>query len=359
MRSVRLADIAHRAQVSEATVSRVVNNKPGVAEETRSSVLAAIDELGYERPNTLRPKETSLVGLIVPELSNPVFPAFAQEIETRLARYGYTPMLCTQTTGGVHEDEYVRKLLDRGVSGIIYVSGQHADTNTDPGRYRRLREKGLPIVLINGFVEDVDAPFISNDDEASIEYGVRHLVDLGHTEIGLAIGPLRYVPALRKCSGFRRAMREILGREDVEHLIEATLFTVEGGDLAARRLLDKGATAILCGSDIMALGAIRAVRRAGLDVPRDVSVVGYDDSLLMSFTDPPLTTIRQNVSGIAEAAVQALLEEIAGASVRRGEHLFRPQLIVRSSTGPAPVRSAGGGAAVGESMLGYADLASR
>ena len=123
---------------------------------------------------------------------------------------------------------------------------------------------------------------------------------------------------------------------DVEPLIERSLFTVEGGQAAAVRLLESGCTAIVCGSDLMALGAIRAVRDAGRQVPRDVSVVGYDDSPLIAFTDPPLTTLRQPVQGMGEAAVRALVDEIAGQHAPRAEYVFRPELVVRGSTGAAP-----------------------
>ena len=332
----RLADIAEQADVSEATVSRVLNGKPGVAESTRQAVLTALDLLGYDRPSRLRRKSAGLVGLVMPELTNPIFPAFAQIIETALARHGYTPVLCTQTPGGVHEDDYVQMLLDRGVAGIIYVSGLHADSSTDSQRYVKLRERGLPIVLVNGFLEGIDAPFISNDDVASMELALTHLVHLGHTRIGLAVGPDRFVPVIRKIAGFRNSMATLLGREDVEDLIERTMFTVEGGAAAANRLLDKGATAIVCGSDLMALGAIRAARQRGLDVPRDLSVVGYDDSTLIAFTDPPLTTVRQSVQAMGEAAVRALLDEIAGEPAPRAEYVFRPELVVRGSTGACP-----------------------
>jgi len=332
----RLADIAEQADVSEATVSRVLNGKPGVAESTRQAVLTALDLLGYDRPSRLRRKSAGLVGLVMPELTNPIFPAFAQIIETALARHGYTPVLCTQTPGGVHEDDYVQMLLDRGVAGIIYVSGLHADSSTDPQRYVKLRERGLPIVLVNGFLEGIDAPFISNDDVASMELALTHLVHLGHTRIGLAVGPDRFVPVIRKIAGFRNSMATLLGREDVEDLIERTMFTVEGGAAAANRLLDKGATAIVCGSDLMALGAIRAARQRGLDVPKHLSVVGYDDSTLIAFTDPPLTTVRQSVQAMGEAAVRALLDEIAGEPAPRAEYVFRPELVVRGSTGACP-----------------------
>ncbi|GAB2694975.1 LacI family DNA-binding transcriptional regulator [Thalassiella azotivora] len=334
----RLADIAAQAGVSEATVSRVLNAKPGVAESTRQAVLTALDVLGYERPARLRRKSAGLVGLITPELENPIFPAFAQVIESALARQGFTPVLCTQTPGGVHEDDYTQMLLERGVSGIVFVSGLHADTTADTGRYTRLRDRGLPIVLINGYAEDVDAPFISNDDAASMDLAVAHLVAQGHSRIGLALGPGRFVPSTRKVAGFRSALASHLGVEDASDLVEHTLFSVEGGAAAAQHLMDRGCTAVICGSDMMALGAIRAVRERGLDVPDDVSVVGYDDSLLIAYTDPPLTTIRQAVPAMGAAAVRALLDEISGVPAPRAEYVFRPELVVRSSTGAAPRR---------------------
>jgi len=333
----RLADIAEHAQVSEATVSRVLNGKPGVADTTRQAVLTSLDVLGYDRPSRLRRTSAGLVGLVTPELTNPIFPAFAQAIETALARQGYTPVLCTQTPGGVHEDDYVTMLLERGVAGIIYVSGLHADSTTDPQRYVGLRKRGLPIVLINGYLEGVDAPFISNDDVASMDLALGHLVALGHKDIGLAVGQDRYVPVIRKIIGFRTSMMTLLGRADVEDLIEHTMFSVEGGAVAAQRLIDKGTTAIVCGSDLMALGAIRAARARGLGVPADVSVVGYDDSPLIAFTDPPLTTVRQSVQAMSEAAVRALLDQIAGDPAPLAEYIFRPELVVRGSTGAAPV----------------------
>src|SRR5262245_12787942 len=122
----RLADIARQAGVSEATVSRVLNDKAGVSADTRQAVLTALDVLGYERPDRLRKRSAGLVGLVVPELDNPIFPAFAQAIESHLVLAGYTPVLCARPLGGLTEDEYVEMLLDRQVSGIVFVSGAHA-----------------------------------------------------------------------------------------------------------------------------------------------------------------------------------------------------------------------------------------
>jgi len=338
----RLSDIARQAEVSEATVSRVLNDRPGVAPETRQAVLTALDVLGYERPARLRKRSAGLVGLVVPELDNPIFPAFAQVIESTLAQAGYTPVLCTQTPGGVTEDEYVEMLLDRQVSGIVFVSGLHADTTADHERYRTLLARPLPIVLINGYAPGIPAPFVSCDDREACELAVSHLVALGHRRIGLITGPDRFVPVQRKVAGFKAAMRRLLGTSDEElrELTELSLFGVEGGEAAAARLLERGVTGLVCGSDLMALGAIRAARQRGISVPEQLSVVGYDDSPLIAFTDPPLTTMRQPVTAMSVAAVRALVDEIHGHAAPHTEYVFRPELVVRGSTAIAPAEPA-------------------
>ncbi|MEU1785221.1 LacI family DNA-binding transcriptional regulator [Streptomyces sparsogenes] len=342
--TLRLLDIATQAGVSEATASRVLNGKPGVAAATRQKVLAALDVLGYERPVRLRQRSAGLIGLIIPELTNPIFPAFAQVIEQVLAGYGYTPVLCTQMPGGSTEDELVEQLEERGVNGIVFLSGLHADTTADTTRYARLAERKVPFVLINGFNEQINAPFVSPDDRSAARMAVRHLVELGHERIGLAIGPTRFVPSRRKAEGFVAALHTMLGvgRHEAEKLIQRTLFTVEGGHAAGGALVEAGCTGIVCGSDPMALGVIRAVRERGLDVPRDISVIGFDDSPLIPFTDPPLTTVRQPVQAMATAAVGALLEEIGGTPVQRTEFVFQPELVVRDSTAQVARRHDGG-----------------
>ncbi|MFC4121860.1 LacI family DNA-binding transcriptional regulator [Nonomuraea zeae] len=335
---MRLADVAAQAGVSEATVSRVLNGRPGVAADTRQAVLTALDVLGYERPVKLRHSHTGLIGLILPELNNPIFPAFAQVIENALGLSGYTAVLCTQTPGGITEDDYTALLLERGVAGIIFVNGLHADSRSDRARYIRLIELGLPMVLINGYRADIEGHYISNDDVAALDMAVNHLVSLGHRRIGLAVGQERFVPTIRKTEGFKRAMAAYAGVADASDLVANTLYTVEGGQSAAQRLLEQGCTAICCGSDIMAIGAIRGARSLGLRVPEDVSVVGFDDTPMTAYLDPPLTTIRQSVREMGLAAVAGLLDEIRGLPAPRGELVHRPELVVRRSS--APVRAA-------------------
>ncbi|MEW9529332.1 LacI family DNA-binding transcriptional regulator [Microbispora sp. NPDC049125] len=336
MNNTRLADIAAQAGVSEATVSRVLNGKAGVSANTRQAVLAALDVIGYERPQRLRQRSNGLIGLVIPELGNPIFPAFAQAVEKALTQHGYTPILCTQEPGGAPEDEFTEMLLDRGVSGIMFVSGLHADTTARMDRYTRLTDRGVPIVLVDGCNQAIQAPFISPDDRLAAHLAVRHLVDLGHERVGLALGQRRFVPVIRKIEGFREAMAQLLGVSDADELIQHSLFSVEGGQAAASALLDRGCTGIFCASDLMALGAIRAARERGLSVPGDVSVVGFDDSPLMAFTDPPLTTVRKPIGAMATAAVETLLEEIGGTPARHVELVYRPELIVRGSTGSGP-----------------------
>lgn len=330
----RLADLADLSGVSTATVSRVLNRKPGVSESTRQSVYRAMDTLGYERPHHRLPTSAGLVGLIVPELTNPIFPAFAQSIETVLARHGYTPLLCTQTASGASEDEYVETLVAAAVSGIVFVNGLHADMQAPVDRYRRLTERGVPYVLVNGHRSELGAPSVSADEPAGMDKAVRHLVSLGHTRVALMIGQERLTPSIRKREGFVAAARRYLELDDDPRVV-SSLYTVEGGEAAAAALLREGATAIVCGSDLMALGAVRAATNAGLSVPEDVSIVGFDDSTLLAFTKPPLTTLRQPVSSMSQAVVHLLLQAMQGHEDPH-ELRFTPELIVRGSTAPPP-----------------------
>ena len=336
---IKLSEIAERSGVSMSTVSRVLNERPGVSPQARRQVLTAIDVLGYDRPVRLRPRAGGLVGLVLPELENPFFPRLAHHLEISLARVGLSPVLCSQTLGGVHEDDFVAILLEHGVTGIVFVSGVHALVDSDPARYQRLLDLNLPIVLVNGALAGLEAPSVSTDDVAAVELAVQHLEHMGHRRVGAALGQMRYLPAQRKRQAFIEAVtRRGMVPEglDAADLVESTTYSVHGGQQAAERLLDRGVTGIVCGSDVMALGVIRSARTRGLRVPEDLSVVGSDDSQMMEFTDPPLTTVRQPAEALAQAASQEIVEQVAGSKPRAGEVLYRPELVVRGSTAGAP-----------------------
>ncbi|MEU2116437.1 LacI family DNA-binding transcriptional regulator [Streptomyces sp. NPDC016459] len=332
----RLALVAKKVGVSEATVSRVLNGKPGVSETTRQSVLTALDVLGYERPTQLRGERARLVGLVLPELQNPIFPAFAEAIGGSLAQQGLTPVLCTQTRGGVSEADYVDLLLQQQVSGVIFAGGLFAQADAPHGHYRRLAERNIPVVLVNAPIEGLDFPCVSCDDIAAVEQAWRHLSSLGHERIGLVLGPEDHIPSRRKLTA-ATAAAHAAGAALPAEFVERSMFSLEGGQAAAARLWDLGVTGVICASDPLALGAVRAARRRGLVVPADVSVLGFDDSAFMNCTDPPLSTVRQPIEAMGRAAVDLLHAQIQGTRTHPGELLFEPELVVRGSTAPPSV----------------------
>ncbi|MFC6018861.1 LacI family DNA-binding transcriptional regulator [Plantactinospora solaniradicis] len=328
----RLTEVARKAGVSEATVSRVLNGRGGVSESTRVAVLTALDVLGYERPSKLRGERARLVGLVLPELQNPIFPALAEVVTGSLAQRGFTPALCARTIGGISEMDYVEMLLDHQVSGVIFAGGSYALADAQHDHYRRLTDRGLPVVLVNAGVDELGFPCVSTDDAVAVEQAYGHLRSLGHERIGLVLGPADHVPSRRKLS----AMANVAGWAEGEECVERSSFSMEGARVAASKLIERGVTGVICASDVMALGTIRAARRLGRSVPGDVSVVGFDDSALMTCTDPPLTTVRQPIEMMGQAAVDLLVNQIEGVGVLTDELLFEPELVVRGSTAPAP-----------------------
>ena len=320
----RMSDLAASAGVSVSTVSRVLNGKPGIRENTRQAVLQAMADLGYDREKFQQ--RTGVVGVIVPELSNPSFPAFAERLNAMFQPVHRTVIVAAGPLGA-DEPSCIATLLDLGVDGVVSISGAAADTEADLTPYLRLAEAGIPTIFINGHTTELAAAFVNCSSTESIASPVAHLRSLGHERIGLAVGPARFLPTQRKSSAF---LKLGFGKDSIER----TIFTPEGGQVAAARLLATGHTAIICGSDLMALGVIREAHSRGLRVPEDLSVLGFDDSPLMAFTNPALTTVRQPVQAMCEAAVSGLVRAMDGNTPDGTELVFRPDLIIRQSTGP-------------------------
>jgi LacI family repressor for deo operon, udp, cdd, tsx, nupC, and nupG len=328
----RLQAVAEYTGLSESTISRVLNDRPGVASTTRDAVHTAVDVLGYKRPTHLRPQANRVVGVIMPLFGNPIFPAFAEAIGGYLAQHGLTPLFGATQEGGPSESVYAQTMVDRQAAGVIFICGMHSVVSADHMHYRVLVERNLPVVAIDGLASDLNIPCVSTDDKEAVELAVGHLVQLGHRFIGLAIADNEHVPGARKVQAFN----ETVGRyEGVTGLVDRSLYSLEGGTSTTSHLITQGATGIVCGSDVMALGAYRAARRLGLTVPDDISVIGYDDSMFMPFVAPPMTTIRQPVAAMAKAAVGLLVRQMMGRVQRSDEIFFAPELVVRSSTGPA------------------------
>ncbi len=325
---VGITEVAARAQVSEATVSRVVNRRPGVAGRTREAVEQAIAELGYEPSN-----RGQVVAMITPWLSNPFFAEVAELVEAALAPHGLKGVVCPALPGGIQEREFVTALADHGIAAVVFLSASNTVDNADPETYQVLASRRIPFVGVNGGFDGHDAPVFSSDDARAAEIAVDHLFGLGHRRIGMAAGPRGNRPAERRVQGFLAALDR---RGIAAQPVVRQVYTVEGGQSAAAVLLDQDVTAIVAASDYMALGAIRGVRRAGLTVPGDVSVVGYDGTMITEFVDPPLTTVRQPTGRLAKEVARAVVALVTHREVPSGELLFSPELVVRSSTAPPP-----------------------
>ncbi|MFJ9519185.1 LacI family DNA-binding transcriptional regulator [Kitasatospora sp. NPDC101801] len=328
---VGITELAARAGVSEATVSRVINRRQGVAKKTRDAVEQAMAELGYERATP-----GQLVAVVTEHISNPFFADVAERIESALAPHGLKMVLCPAFPGGVQERDFVTALVDRGVAAVVFLSASNTLEGADTETYELLRDRRIPYVGVNGQFEDGHpAPVFSTDDALAAELAVDHLYRLGHRRIGMASGPAGNHPADRRVAGFMTAMTR-RGLADAEQWVIRQSYTVEGGQAAAAALVQKGATAIVAASDFMALGAIRGVRRQGRAVPEDVSVVGYDGTMITEFTDPPLTTVRQPADRLALEVGRSVLALVANRPVPVGELLFDPELVIRSTTAAAP-----------------------
>ena len=290
------------------------------------AVLSAVETLGYQLEDH-RGADDGFIAVMVPEIGNPGFASFATELSLQLSAAGRHMILCTAGPGALTEVAYLDALLGVEIAGIISVSGTLADRLVPHDHYQRIAAAGVPAVFINAHDPEIDGSFYSTSDTEAIAMSVAHLRQFGHEKIGLAMGQQRYQPAQRKADAF-------LGMGFPRESIVSTIFSEEGGQAAAARLLDAGHTAIICGSDLMALGAIREATSRGLTVPGDLSVVGYDDSQLMAFTAPGLTTVRQPVAALCQSAVSSLMSAIRGLPTDSTEMFFHPDLIIRQSTGP-------------------------
>jgi len=329
----KLQEVAALTGVSEATVSRVMNARPGVAEPTRRLVLDALSDLGY-REVPASSARSGVVGIITPELENPIFPLLAQTIESRLARHGIMSVVCPSTSETIHEDDYLDHLVDIDAAGIVVVNGRYAQAGIGYEPYERMLDKGIPTVLVNGIFPDCTVPAVSIDVAAAAQSGVQHLARLGHTKIGCLIGPRRYSTSQLLVEGYEKAVAAA-GLKNGSHLISETLFTLEGGHAGMAKLLEAGATGVIAGGDLMAIGAIGAVHAWGASVPDDVSIIGLDGTPIAALTDPALTTMRQPVDRMSAAVASMIVAQTTDGSRPRPQ-LFRAELVVGGSAAQAP-----------------------
>jgi len=330
---MNIRSVAKRAKVSTATVSRTVNNLSSVNPKTAQRVMRAIEELGYH-PNgharSLVLGRSRILGLIVSDIVNPFFPEVLKSFEDLAVQQEYEVLLGSTNYDPERMARCVGRMLERKVEGVAIMTSEMLKPLVD-----QFAHSNVPLVFLDvGSVKE-GVSNISVDYAQGINEAVQHLLALHHQHIGFISGPLTLKSAQIRRSAFLHSLGSF-GLDEKEQLIALADHTIDGGVQAMTRLLQLKPlpTAVLCSNDLTAFGALRAIRRAGLRVPDDISVVGFDDIHLAGFTEPPLTTIRLSRSELARQAFDALLRHIDRG--RAGEeHAIETHLIVRESTAQA------------------------
>jgi DNA-binding LacI/PurR family transcriptional regulator len=281
------------------------------------------------------------IGLLLPEFENPVFAAFAQAMETQASKAGFATILCNTAGEPMREVDYVHMLLERRVDGMIFISAEITDVRGEHSHYRQLLERGARLVFVNGGAESLDVTSVGVDERAAGRIATEHLIELGHERIGFVAGEAYASPTREKAAGRADALRAAGLRPD--HLVAHGAFSVAGGRSALRALLDASnggrPTAVICSSDLMAIGAMQEAFALGLAVPRDLSVVGFDGIDAGTWTQPPLTTVEQPIGEIAETAIAALQHQIEAPEQTRPSYVFRPRLRSGGTTAPPPINA--------------------
>lgn len=335
MQRVRLVDVAREAGVHAATASRALNPaaRGEVSKRTVRRVEQAARRLGYV-PNVLarglRTSRSYVAALVIPDVTNPLFPPIVRGAEQVLSKSGFTLVLTDTNNDAAIERTQVMSMRAHGVDGFIIATARWEDPILD-----ELAESGLPTVQVNRRTRRPDLPYVGADDGRGMELCVSHLLELGHRDIVHLAGPPDTSTGRERRDGFRVAMRN--GRT---RIVECEAYTEEAGAKAAARLLNtrRRFTAIVAANDLLGIGAIDALRTAGLHCPRDVSVTGFNDVSFMDRIDPPMTTVRIPLTEMGALAAQALLEWVGEPTQRSHTQTLLPvEFVHRGTTAPPPV----------------------
>ena len=333
MKRVTIKEVAEKASVSTATVSHVINNTRHVEEITRRSVEQAMQQLGYQ-PNSLarslRSGETKTIGLIVPDASNLFFADIARRIENLGYESGYSVILCNSDNNLAKQHNYVNTLIAKRVDGVIFISA--GESNED---LEQLANSNTPIVVADRVVPLRLADVVLLDNEDAGYVATKHLLDLGHEKIGCITGPSDVSPSMQRATGYRRALQERNLPIRKEYIIPGD-FTFLGGSerMAALMKLDDRPSAVFVFNDMMAIGAISSARRLGMQVPEEISIIGFDNIELARATSPALTTMAQPTQELAEIATSRLIKKMTSGDSKweNEKFMLKAQLVVREST---------------------------
>jgi LacI family transcriptional regulator len=333
---VTLRDVARRAAVHPGTVSRALNaeTRALVNEETARRVINAAEELGY-KPNPmargLKTNRSYTVGVLIPDLTNPLFPPIVRGIEDRLGEAGYTSLIANTENDPERERADVLALRTRQVDGFIAATARH-----DHELLAEMAAAGERVVLVNRRLADGSLPAVTGDDREGMRLAVEHITALGHTRVAHLGGPQELSTGNQRYHGFVDAMRAAGVAPDRALVRFGRAFTEAEGARICRDLLDDRPvfTAILAGNDLMALGCYDVLEERGLRCPADVSVIGFNDMRFANRFNPPLTTIRLPHYEIGAAAAELLLERLQDPTAEPRQLTLEPELVVRASTAP-------------------------
>jgi LacI family transcriptional regulator len=330
-KSPTMKDVARIADVSLQTVSTVVNDKPGVTDETRQRVLAAVEKLGY-RPysiaRSLRTRRTRTIALVISDIANPSFATMASAAEVHAHANGYSLVLYNTHDDVEREASYIEIATERWVDGVLFVA---AADRLDG--LAALHSAGIPSVAIDRIPQGYGGPSVTIDNRAAGCLAAQHLLELGHTRLAHISGPLCLRLARERQDGFRRRVEESGVNPGLTACAEGDWTCIAGYD-AMRAVLHQGPrpSAIFAANDRMAIGAMAALTDAGLRVPYDISIVGLDDIEVSAYQCPPLTTIQQPFGDLATTALRLLLDLLADRSPPTTQIVMQPRLVVRHST---------------------------
>lgn len=335
---VKLIDVAAAAGVHPGTASRALNpaTRDQVSRETSRRVLATAKRMGYV-PNTLarglRTARSYVVGMVVPDITNPLFPPMVRGVEQVLSDAGYTLVLTDTDNDAVTERRQVEQLKARGADGFVIATARWEDSLLD-----EIAAAGTPSVLVNRYTASRALPYVGGDERTGVRLAVEHLVGIGHRRIVYVAGPQDTSTGRERSAAFRQAVRANGLAARARLVTAATAYTESAGAVATRRLLEATTdfTAIMAGNDLIALGVLSVLTERGISCPDDMSVVGFNDLPMVDKLSPPLTTVRLPLHAIGATAGRILLSRMDGtpAADVLAQSLLGVELAVRGSTAP-------------------------
>lgn len=329
--------VAARAGVSFTTVSHVLNGTRRVSDAARQRVQRAVAEMGYTPSavaRALKMSETCILGVLVPNITNPFFAELTRGIEDCCRRTDYSVFLCNSDDDPQRQSRYLQTLLERRVDGLLLA----AAAGEASALAQRLTSMRVPTVVVDRAVPGLAADLVRVDHQGGSRLAVEHLLALGHRAIACLSGPSGFAVSRARAAGWREAMTRAGIEPDPAWLLEGDFSAAAGHELA-RRLLARGAvTAIFASNDLLAIGALRAAAESGVAVPSALSVVGFDGIDLGAYAYPALTTVGHPIRAMGETAAEVLIARIAHAPAASREVVLPAQLLMRESTGPVPSR---------------------